>query len=57
MRATAEFLDWAAQHGIVWQTTRRGADEVWVARVEFYQPIPAGADPESGRRVGVLTAS
>jgi effector-binding domain-containing protein len=59
MHATAEFLDWAAQHGIVWQTTRRGADQVWGARVEFYPTDPQQEpDPEKWQtELAFLTAS
>ena len=59
MRATGEFLDWAAQHGIVWQTTRRGADEVWTARVEFY-PTDPQEEPDTNKwetELAFLTAS
>jgi effector-binding domain-containing protein len=46
--ATGNFLDWAKQHGIVWQTSRRGADDVWAARLEYY-PTDPQEEPDTNK--------
>jgi effector-binding domain-containing protein len=46
--ATGSFLDWAKQHGIVWQTSRRGTDEVWAARLEYY-PTDPQKEPDANK--------
>jgi effector-binding domain-containing protein len=43
--ATAEFLDWAKQSHILWQTTLIDDVEWWEGRVEFYITDPA-AEPD-----------
>lgn len=39
-QATAYLLDWAKKNNIVFETSRRGEDEVWRARLEFYPTDP-----------------
>jgi len=48
MEATRSLLEWADQHGIVWQTTRRGDAEVWVARLEYY-PTDPEQEPDANK--------
>jgi effector-binding domain-containing protein len=45
--ATAQFLDWAKQNHVAWQTTLKDNVEWWEGRVEFYITDPASEpDPQ-----------
>ncbi|MCI0395723.1 MAG: GyrI-like domain-containing protein [Chloroflexi bacterium] len=48
VEATAQFLAWAEENGVVWQKTSTAEhDELWIARIEFYLTDPAEEpDPE-----------
>jgi effector-binding domain-containing protein len=44
--ATARLLEWAEKNGITWQTSARGEDLVWDARLEFYLSDPGETDEQ-----------
>jgi effector-binding domain-containing protein len=44
--ATARLLEWAEKNGIAWQTSTRGDDQVWDARLEFYLSDPGETDEQ-----------
>jgi effector-binding domain-containing protein len=46
MPATAGLLAWAEKNGISWQTSTRGQDVVWSARLEFYVSDPSETDSQ-----------